>query len=454
MKKVERTIFIPIETAVRELDGKLLVAFYLIEKGYRVIIGSRRGVFRELNHYSKALFLAKSVSKEHENIYKKIRFQDCLTVVQNVEGGILTKDESGHFKNSYPVECIPYIDKYYLFGSKIKESFIQNIKEISPDKLVISGDPRFDLLKTHYREYYQERVNQIKRKYGDSIILINTSFSIANPYVGEEQLFRFMEKNSGYNEQTINNLKLKNKFYKPIMHTYIQAVKQIANSNPDSSFIIRPHPSESLVIYQNEFHDFNNVYVSNDGNVHIWILACKGVIHYDCTTGIEAILANKPTIAFVPDKNDEVFAWLPAYLSDQVATIDELNDKVQSILANQYEVNLSEEKTALLQSYIARFDKDGAAIIADSIDDLFLQKKINASEINNISKLYYHRFLDFLRKTKRTLIAKPQSISEKKLGDLRHKEISQRLHKLAVLLDSKKHIKVTNKGKNTLLLEA
>lgn len=77
--------------------------------------------------------------------------------------------------------------------------------------------------------------------------------------------------------------------------------KELALNFPHQRIVLRPHPSESLVFYQQAFASFPTVAVTRDDSVLPWIRAAELVVHSNCTTGIEAVLADRPVLNLLPD---------------------------------------------------------------------------------------------------------------------------------------------------------
>ena len=63
MNNSASTIIIPVETQVRELDAKLLLACVAAERGFPVIIGSRAFVHYKMSALPRSIYLAKSMRK-------------------------------------------------------------------------------------------------------------------------------------------------------------------------------------------------------------------------------------------------------------------------------------------------------------------------------------------------------------------------------------------------------
>jgi hypothetical protein len=81
---------------------------------------------------------------------------------------------------------------------------------------------------------------------------------------------------------------------------FVMLIKEIALRHPDHTVVFRPHPSESLDFYRLAFKYFKNVAVTNEGSVLNWIRSADLVIHSNCTTGIEAVLAGRPVLNLLP----------------------------------------------------------------------------------------------------------------------------------------------------------
>ena len=441
---------IPIETKVRELDGKLLLALHLLNNGFEIYIGARNGIFRELNYLKNAIYLAKSISKENKHRYQKLKNNNNDIFVQNVEGGILYKDVSGHFKNSYPKQLMHFVNGVILYGEELKEKFLEYNTNYSEKNILVSGEPRFDLLKDNLKEYYKSNTKKLTNKYGD-FILVNTSFSIANPFVGEEQLFNHMEKSEGYSKDVIQNLKYKNEYFKDVMNDFIIALDYLSNKYSNLNFIIRPHPSESLSNYIEKFKEKKNIYVTNQGNVHPWILASKGVLHYDCTTGIESVLAFKPTISYVPKKDDNIFTWLPTYVSTEVTNLNELDAQIEKICNTTYKSHqLTDDKKAMLNKFIANVTQNSSVLIANFFKNYYTNSKTSSTKYLT-TKLLFQRTKSTLKYYKAILLnEKNKKISMKKFGNITKSEIETKLHLLSKIYDYDLDFTTMTYGKNVI----
>ena len=56
-----------------------------------------------------------------------------------------------------------------------------------------------------------------------------------------------------------------------------------------------------MSFYEHAFASFKNVVVTRDESVLPWIRAAELVVHSNCTTGIEAVLAGRPVLNLLPE---------------------------------------------------------------------------------------------------------------------------------------------------------
>jgi len=85
---------------------------------------------------------------------------------------------------------------------------------------------------------------------------------------------------------------------------FIVLVKELAETFQEHRIILRPHPSEGLRFYRQAFERFPSVDVIREGNVVNWIRGAELIVHSNCTTGIEAVLARRPVLNFLPTDRD------------------------------------------------------------------------------------------------------------------------------------------------------
>ena len=277
----------------------------------------------------------------------------------------LFHDIKGELNTMYPKKCDKYIDKYLVAGNEIKSMMTKYLTHIDEEKIDVIGDPRFDLLKKRYYPFWESENNKLKRKYGD-FILINTNFATGNPKVGLKNIINFYNSNPDYSRNIRKKYLHKTNFIRDVMFDYIKVIKKLSNNYAKLNFIVRPHPSEDKTIYEKEFRNFKNIFITNEDNVTNWILASK-VIQYDCTTGIEAILAKKFCISYIPKVDKKIIAWLPVRLSNQAKQFTSLC-RLINLSLQKPEFELNKKSSNLLNKYLYNYRRESSQKIVEIIN--------------------------------------------------------------------------------------
>lgn len=447
------TIYIPNEIKSRELDGRLLLTTFLLDNGYDVMIGSRSGIKRELAVANNGVYIPKSVTVNEIDFYKDIKSRGNKIFLLHAEGVALFRDIKEELISMYPKKCSKYIDRFFVCGVEIKKMMIKYLKYIDSDKIHVVGDPRFDLLKPKYLPFWKKELKSFNNQFGN-YILINTNFGTGNPRIGLEEVINFYKTNKDYSENIRKKYLYKVKFINEIMSIYIKSIKTIAKRFKELNFIVRPHPSESLDIYQNEFKYFDNIHVLNKGNITKWILASKAVIHYDCTTGLEAVIADKTCISFLPKYDDEILAWLPVLVSKKTSKVKEIIDILSSNMINSI-YNKKKDALKTFSDYLINYGNESSEKIIKIINNTKMNTNKKQTSFNRIFELYK-------RRTKSRIILflfdlglykQKNGDSLFKFGSISNREIIFKLQKLFKINNIKSNFKIFNLGSDVTLLK-
>ena len=340
-------IFFPVETTSRELTYKVILAARLVKnQNICCYVGSKSQIKKLIKFSENFIYIDKGYHKNiSEPLFNEIKKRNGIIISLDEEGA-LDYSENNILKSRYPKIIFNYCEKVFLWGRFQKGK----IKYVSSNK-IITGNPRFDLLKKDYINIYSKEINEIKSQYGD-FILINTNMGFGNNIRGE----KFVIKNYGDRLKDIKKI-ISNDYLK--MEEILQLVKIIANKK--INIVIRPHPEESISIYQENFKDFSNVNIDKRFSVIPWLVSANRMIHFDCTTGIESIMIGKKSISFIPKKLDPRFlANLPISLSE---VLDDIS-KIFYFLNKDLKINKKDKE--LLNTHF-NFDKNSFEIIENEL---------------------------------------------------------------------------------------
>jgi surface carbohydrate biosynthesis protein len=392
--RCKKNIYFPIETTVRELDGKLLLSMFLMEK-FNVYIGSRAKLMALALSDCNGVYCLKSLSHKESDFYKELNDRGFNIVLIHAEGGVYTKFVENSIKFAFPSDLAKYVSAVFVLGDKIRDYILEFCPSYS-GKLVISGEMRFDLAKAFFRPLYNQ-----SNSVNDSV-LINTSFGLSNHMISDSWVENLIVNNIDLSSTHKKNLLEKKDLFKQHVQSYIQLVQKLALRFPSINFILRPHPEENLQNYRVALENYSNVVVNNIDNVNVALSRVNCVIHHDCTTGIEAYIANKLVLSYSTFESSIHDAWLPKFVSHRCSTFEQVEHFIEGIEKGLLEVDVETgNKSGVLKNFIFNSDHSTSSynIISDYINKHYgsLKKFKISNFIGNI-KLYLRFTLsDILR---------------------------------------------------------
>jgi surface carbohydrate biosynthesis protein len=357
-------LFVPIETKVREYHGKLLFAAIAAERGYDVVFGHQIAMMRWAHAFRRGTYLDKSTTESKIPWFKRCREMGNRIVAWDEEGLVFFNVPT-YQKMRLCKPAFMGVDQLYCWGDVQVDAILEWYPD-EKERLVKTGNPRFDILRSEFRNVYEDRVSELKKTYG-RMILINTNFAFGNHFNGPEsvlkQLKRYeMADEPGFFEHWI-------KSHEAGIQTFLELLPELSRRYPDYTIIIRPHPSEHHNVYEALEAQYPNIKVRADGNAVEWIIASEVLIHYNCTTGIEAYVLQVPSITYRKASDERYEQPLPNDLSFSAFTEDMLFELVERSLGNGEPLpplHEDPERSALAQKY---FGSLGGAYAVDQIVD-------------------------------------------------------------------------------------
>ncbi len=348
------TLLIPVESQVRELDGKILLACAAAEKGFNSIIGSRAHTHHYSSKVRNAVYLAKSMRRFSNRMFKIMHGLGHKIVAWDEEGLVRLPDEQYHMHRLSPT-AFGYIEHLFAWGNNNAQAF-KSYSAYKNQPVHIVGNPRIDILRPELRDYFQPETNNITEEHGD-YILINTNFGQVNhfiPSVGSDEANRDKNFSGNSNDNFIANRFIHKQ---TLFNEFKNAIPLLANTFPAINFIVRPHPSENVESWQQLFIKHKNIKVTNNGNVIPWMLGSKALISNGCTTSIEATVLGKPTLGYYPVTNDQIDDALPKALCDIASNNQQLIEKIEALSSKD---NKENNNLRLLSDHITSLDGDFA----------------------------------------------------------------------------------------------
>jgi len=364
-------IYLPVELCSRELMVRAYLATSLAKNGHKVYVFEHT-LFDRLKWPSAGIYIGKNCFRTEvpysKAYYNEMKKNDIDLWYLDEEGGIYSgnaKDQEEVLTHRLEVNELEKRDKVLVWGEWQKKVF--NLKKPYAE-VVISGSPNFDIFQEKYKDSLLEWDLNVTGGLKD-FILVNTRFSQGNPKRGIDFIFNNKQPHS----EKLPKLYMEEVFiaHNRLLLSVIELCLHLAQALPNEKIIIRPHPGESIDIYKNLTKKFKNISVISKGGVESWIRLSKALIHNGCSTAVQAIIAKKNVITYIPENITAVEKNHSAYLPNTIGRVAN----------NPEDVLLSINKPY----------KNENNIWIDTISEIdsinFISKLVEESELNKNSRL-------------------------------------------------------------------
>ncbi|MGC4079566.1 MAG: hypothetical protein QM702_21495 [Rubrivivax sp.] len=301
---------------VRELDFRLALAVKYIEPHHRIFLGGSYSTFRLLSHLDGGVFVGKHVFQPWKNPHGELAYDLAkargLSVVHLSEEGAVFMGGDEYCRIDLDRQLDPAVvkgDDFIATWGEWQADHYRSKKPACEPNIRTTGHPRFDLYRSDYRAFYQDRVRDIQRRFG-KFVLINTNWQFALHPLGQEYCFSHHE---GYYPEDDEKRTWFVSLWSRVARTvpsYIELVHRMSIKRKDLNFVFRPHPSDDPALLKAAFQGVPNVHVIHEGVVAPWILASRVMVHDGCTTGMEGYLLGQPVVSYQPVPEVETDMWL------------------------------------------------------------------------------------------------------------------------------------------------
>jgi surface carbohydrate biosynthesis protein len=316
-----RWLVLPIESNVRELDSKTLLAAVAAERGHGAILLRLADFGRVVPRLPPAVVLQKDIIGSQ--LINSAKAAGHVVVALDEEG-LVQRDPDDYLHRRVSVPALAGCARFLAWGDMHRETLLRKAPEYA-HRIIPTGNPRFDLLRPELRGLYQDAAERLIKRYGQ-FVMINSNFGTANHRLGEGYI-RQHWASGGWSEGVGREQLLKRilTFQSALLTDFALTVEALAEElRGECAVIVRPHPSENHQTWRDHLSHIPNVAVFHEGPVLSWLLASRALIHNSCTTGIEATLLDRPTFAYMPVRDQAAESSLPNGVSIQVESRDDL----------------------------------------------------------------------------------------------------------------------------------
>lgn len=431
----EIVCYLPIEIKARELDAKIYLALRLIEKGFSVVIGRKSGVNYQIFFNKKPfVYFDKGISPRNWNFYSAIIASRGQLVEIDEEGAVSANFDGLILSHNNP--CSELFSLIFTWGKFQKKVIEDNCKKLKKSILKSTGHPSFDLLHKDLI-YYYSKLSKTKIKIKPGYILINTNFATSNGYINFEESKKINENVKGvYSEEKKEMHDKAYKFQKIILLEFLKMIKKLSINFPEKNIIVRPHPIERMETYEDNLKFLENVHIIKEGSSREFILGAEAVIHYDCTTGIEAYIAGKQVISYCPFYDENFVSKIAMNIGLKINNTEDLIKYIKSNYKDEdnYTVDARNEKLDYLSKYIANVNRNATDQIISNVEEICDNFEI--LKLKPLERLYYlqkikiNKFFSRVKEKLKSLSTNTEAIKnnqKSKFAYLEAKEILERL---------------------------
>ena len=301
----------------------MLLSLLSLTHGYNVVIAHHSTMRHYIRYFPRGIYFFKDLAFYKNDLFQYIRSLNNKLVTLDEEAIFSAHNPDRFIEERFSSANLELADRVLCWGRFDYEAMFPKYDKFK-EKIIRSGNPRFDIWSNKFNSLYQNQAIEIKKKFGE-FILFSSNFSIRSNANGPDYVLKYFEEN-----KIIKNDNDRTKFLKiwefkdRAFENFLILIPKLARRYKNLKFIIRNHPSEDPKEW-NEIADNNhNIIVEQKGSITPYIMASKCILHFGCTSGLEAYFIGKPSLIFAPEKHAEIDNSVSAHLSRVHRSYDSL----------------------------------------------------------------------------------------------------------------------------------
>ena len=341
------------EIASRELDSRLLITLFAARAGLEVIIGPKWILQKNARWMPKGFWIFKTLTPGDAKAMERIkRLGHRIGAIDEEMPGL---GDGSKLLQWVDQRSVAATETIFCTGEK-HFCEMASAYPYDSEKLVITGNPRWDFLRPELRNIYAEDAATIKEKHG-RIILINTNIGTVNSakksaaahiraLYRDGRMDMRREEDRSYIDELLE-------FERANFAAIPNLARRLEREFPDHTVVLRPHPTEKIEPYETELGGHPRIKIIREGPAAIWLSAAEVLIHTSCTTGTEAFALERPVICFQTAPSSLHSYFLSGSLSIIAKDEDSVIEKTQKILSGQVTTEDTAKKRDIFENNFA-----------------------------------------------------------------------------------------------------
>jgi surface carbohydrate biosynthesis protein len=353
-----KTLILPAEIYAREFDARLLHGVIALNRGWRVIVGSKALINRAIWKLPRGVYLCQTMTHKRRTMLKLLRRLGFVCVGWDEEGFIYL-DRDVYLMRRISLDTLKHLDSVIAWGRQGAEDVGHRSRTIGLEPLPL-GNPRFDLARRELHALYADEVAAIRAQHG-RFVLINTNFPSLNPIVSlHDQKPRITSSKHPPSEKELQRFARFQEHRRALLSGFLEGLPQLARKLPDIRFVMRAHPGENEEVWKSAFAGLSNVSVIREGSSVPWLIAADALIHNGCTTAVEAAVIGLTPIAYCPETSPGEESAVPNPISYRAHSLDDLEVALRRSAART--LPMGNEQTEILSRHLSAVEGDLASI--------------------------------------------------------------------------------------------
>ncbi|XDZ63102.1 surface carbohydrate biosynthesis protein [Alphaproteobacteria bacterium LSUCC0396] len=277
-----------IDNPLRDLDGLCLISWYLAQAGVEVFLVPMYAQGFDVPSLQPDVVLANYARVNNLELLKLYQRQGIRVAILDTEG--VGEWWPNHAQLLRQQNVKSFVDQYYCWGREQAKELLE-ARSFAPGQVTVTGCPRYDFIANQWRPALP--ANDVKPGY----ILINTNFPVVNPQFSEDastEVRGWVDVGWGSQSRAEEFVRASELLFEDVR----QNVTAIVKALPEETFVLRPHPFESMSPYEKMAESLPNLLLRKEGTSLQWINQAAALLHVNCFTGVEAGLMHIETLGF------------------------------------------------------------------------------------------------------------------------------------------------------------
>ncbi|MBW3589267.1 MAG: hypothetical protein KY429_07600 [Actinobacteria bacterium] len=287
-----KRVALVVDNPNRDLPGLVLLGRYLCSQDLTCYLVPMNLQNLELLALAPDFVVFNYLRSNNEDHVRRLHRANISYGCLDTEGGVVSKEI---FQAVAPKSRDVLADaSFYAAWGPASADMVQKAGLYSSDQVAITGNPRFDFYVDPWKKPALETSDYAEFFQGKSI-LFNGTFPLANPgFSTPTREVEMYVRQFGMDRELIESTQQQQA---AVLGKFSSLAQEVATHIPEAKVVYRPHPFERLETYTDKFRA-PNLRAALQGTVDGWILRADALVHFNCSTAIEAGMAGVP--AFIP----------------------------------------------------------------------------------------------------------------------------------------------------------